>query len=473
MASDLLKKSHADFAFLHCNSTYPTPFKDVNLGYMGHLKEYSGVIGYSGHERGYHVPIAAVALGAKIIEKHFTFDKSMEGVDHRVSLLPDEFAQMVTCIRDIESTLSKGENTSRPVSQGEIINRENLGKSLVANRSLRAGDTISAADIVIRSPGQGLPPYEKSRLVGSVLRRDVSEGGCFYPSDLPSGVQLKSRRYNFNRPWGVPVRHHDVRSFLKASQPDFIEFHLSYKDMNLNHADFFEKSNDLQFTVHAPELFENDHICDLVSFDKKYLQKSIDYMKRVVEIAVELKHYFPRTKKPFIVATLGGFTTNKPLSAAERLPLYEKMRESLYKIETPEVEILPQSTAPYPWHMGGQQYQNLFLYPGEIADFCKNYSYRICLDISHSYLAINNFNWDPADFFKKVAPYTAHIHVGDCKGVDGEGLQIGDGDIDFKMLSKIFAEKCPEAWFIPEIWQGHKNTGEGFWLALERLEGLL
>ena len=98
---------------------------------------------------------------------------------------------------------------------------------------------------------------------------------------------------------------------------------------------------------------------------------------------------------------------------------------------------------------------------------------RICLDVSHYMLACNHFDIDFYDFIEKVAPYTAHIHMGDAKGVNGEGLQIGAGEINFNKLCEILLEKSPKASFIPEIWQGHKNNGEGFWIALDRLNGLL
>tara|TARA_Y100000816_G_C26058540_1_gene555669 strand:- start:1144 stop:1407 length:264 start_codon:yes stop_codon:yes gene_type:complete len=85
----------------------------------------------------------------------------------------------------------------------------------------------------------------------------------------------------------------------------------------------------------------------------------------------------------------------------------------------------------------------------------------------------NHYGIDFLDFIKKIAPITAHLHLGDAQGVNGEGLQIGEGDIDFKKLACILNAKCPSASFIPEIWQGHKNFGEGFWIALEKLEGII
>ena len=99
-------------------------------------------------------------------------------------------------------------------------------------------------------------------------------------------------------------------------------------------------------------------------------------------------------------------------------------------------------------------------------------SILINFDISHSKLTCNYFDIDFYDFSKKVANYSAHLHLGDAKGFNGEGLQIGEGEVDFHRLAKIFDELCPDASFIPEIWQGHKNGGEGFWVALEKLDSI-
>ena len=127
----LLRRYSSPYALLQCQSSYPAPFKDLNLRYMQRLAEIGHCpVGYSGHERGYHVPLAAVALGATIIEKHLTTDRTLEGNDHQVSLLPDELAAMVRQIREVEASLGTAE--PRTVQPGEFMNRANLAKSLVA-----------------------------------------------------------------------------------------------------------------------------------------------------------------------------------------------------------------------------------------------------------------------------------------------------------------------------------------------------
>ena len=113
------------------------------------------------------------------------------------------------------------------------------------------------------------------------------------------------------------------------------------------------------------------------------------------------------------------------------------------------------------------------IFPEESAQKCREMGLRMTVDISHTRLAANHFGFDFYEGIALLGPYTAHYHLGDSKGVDGEGLQIGAGDIDFDKLGAIMKKHAPDATFIPEIWQGHKNFGQDFWVALERLEGKL
>ena len=172
-----------------------------------------------------------------------------------------------------------------------------------------------------------------------------------------------------------------------------------------------------------------------------------------------------------IIASLGGFTRDRLLSPAERAERYERLAESLTKVDMDGVEVIAQTLPPFPWYFGGQLYLNLFVDPDDTVEFCKQYNMRLCLDISHAKLACNQFKWSLKEYVEKVGPYSAHLHIADSSGVDGEGLQIGTGDIDFPALAEWLDNYSPHSSFIPEIWQGHENEGEGFWRALERLEG--
>ena len=124
---------------------------------------------------------------------------------------------------------------------------------------------------------------------------------------------------------------------------------------------------------------------------------------------------------------------------------------------------------PYPWHFGGQRFHNNFVDPHEIKDFCSRTKYNICLDLSHSYLACNHFDYSLDQFLDLTHQYIKYMHIVDAKGEDGEGLQIGDGEIDFNLFSSLLHRYNIKAGFIPEIWQGHKDNGYGFITALNKL----
>ena len=467
----LLIDAGCQFALLHCNSTYPAPFKDVNLRYMETLREIGGCpTGYSSHDRGINVSVAAAALGANIIEKHFTLDKEMEGNDHRVSLLPSEFTDLVTGVREVESAM--GGARAREITQGEMMNRETLAKSLVINTNLEAGEIIEAHMVDVRSPGRGLQPNRLTTLIGQPTRRSLQPGDILFPTDAGES-KSEPRKYSFNRPMGIPVRYHDLLELKDRSNFDFLEFHLSYKDLEEDESKYFEEALDMDLIVHSPELFENDHLLDLSSPDDDYRQTSIEHLARVVELTRRLSLWFARSTRPGIVVNVGGSSQNSLLTLHERDARYQTVAKSLDQLDPEGVEILVQTMPPFPWNFGGQRFHNLFVDPQEIADFCMQYGTRVCFDTSHSKLACTHNRWSFNDFVTIVGPHVSHLHIADASGVDGEGLQILDGEIDFPVLGRSLLEVAPEASFIPEIWQGHKNDGEAFWRALELLEPYL
>lgn len=160
----------ADVALLHCNTQYPTPMCDVNLRAMEQLAAlHLGAVGYSDHTVGIEVPVAAVAMGARIIEKHFTLDRNLPGPDHKASLEPAELASMVSAIRNIELAIGSGE---KHVSDSERPNIVVARKSIVAATDIRKGDLLTENNITVKRPGNGISPMKWDAVLGTAAIRD-------------------------------------------------------------------------------------------------------------------------------------------------------------------------------------------------------------------------------------------------------------------------------------------------------------
>ncbi len=169
--------SETKISLLHCTTNYPTPYEEVNLKAMQTLAAaFQLPVGYSDHTLGIEVPVAAVAMGAKIIEKHFTLDKNLPGPDHKASLEPDELKEMVKAIRNIEKAL--GDGIKKPnISEIEIM--KVARRSLIATRDIRAGEVIKESDIAIKRPGTGILPKFKEVVIGMKLANDIRQDEPF------------------------------------------------------------------------------------------------------------------------------------------------------------------------------------------------------------------------------------------------------------------------------------------------------
>lgn len=170
-ALDILEKNGSgEVTILQCNTEYPTPFADVNLLAMKQMEElFHRRVGYSDHTQGIEIPIAAAALGARVIEKHFTLDRNMEGPDHRASLEPDELAAMVSAIRNVEKALGDGKKRR---TASEKHNVELVRKSIVASVPIKTGELFTAGNITVKRPGTGISPMEWHSVLGKQAKRD-------------------------------------------------------------------------------------------------------------------------------------------------------------------------------------------------------------------------------------------------------------------------------------------------------------
>lgn len=162
-----------NITILHCNTEYPTPMQDVNLNAMLTIADELGVkVGYSDHTLGIEIPIAAVAMGAKVIEKHFTLDKNMQGPDHKASLEPHELKAMVDGIRNIEKAMGSGVKTPSPSEQKNI---DVARKSIVAASSIKQGEVFTSQNITTKRPGTGISPMQWHELIGTPAQKDYKE----------------------------------------------------------------------------------------------------------------------------------------------------------------------------------------------------------------------------------------------------------------------------------------------------------
>jgi N-acetylneuraminate synthase len=223
--------------------------------------------------------------------------------------------------------------------------------------------------------------------------------------------------------------------------------------------------------VHAPELFENSELLDLASADPAFRERSIRNLQRVVDATLAIAPFFPKADSLLIVGNIGGFSADAPFPLEQRAELYARFHDACRQIQWGRTELIPQNMAPFPWHFGGQRHQNIFMMPEELAQQAKTHGLRLCLDLAHLQMTCNHFRLDFQQALEMLLPYTAHLHVSDAAGTNGEGVVMGTGDVHWAPAWRsICAAK--DVSFIPEVWQGHKDHGAGFWHALDLLQNI-
>lgn len=464
-----LNNNTNEYIVMHCNSSYPAPYCDVQIKFLDFLKIHgSGYVGYSSHDLGLEVSIAAVALGAQIIEKHFTLDKNQEGNDHKVSLLPHEFNSLVSSIRNVESALGSS-SKSKYLSQGEKQNKLSLGKGFYASYDLNIGYEIQRNDFKLQSPLLGVSSDEFEYVNGSRLTKKISKGEALtydhFSDEIYNFSGLKTNFY-------IPVRHNDVQSLIYKTGIKNVEFHLSYKDLSLdiNTIPWHLINN---FSVHIPELFENDHILDLASDDEVYRAKSIDHIMRSLDFATEAINKSKYKSKVNCILNAGGATDyNKNFTSNELEKKYCLVNDGvkLLQDQYPDIIICIQTMPPFPWHFGGNRFHNLFVHYEEIEHYSNLFKWDICLDTSHTMMTCNEFNYKFSDFVERISSRVAHIHLADCKGSNGEGIKTGFGEFNFIEFKKIMLKHFNSLPVVLEEWEGHMNAGIGFIESLSYLE---
>ncbi|MBI4774545.1 MAG: N-acetylneuraminate synthase family protein [Deltaproteobacteria bacterium] len=444
------------FALLHCRSVYPVHPREAQLKRMVSLRRFGRPVGYSSHDVGITIPLIAVALGACIIEKHLTLNRNMPGPDHRASLEPHEFRRLVEEIRVAEDAM--GEETDH-LSQGEILNRELFGKSLVAARFIPRGTPIRKSMVCAKGPARGVPPHRLHQIVGLRATRDYEPDDYFTESD-DADHGPRSTENGFESLWGLIARFSDAGEFIRLN-PKTLEIRLTENDLET--AEISERVFPQHLVVHAPE-YMGDQLVDLCAEDEATRGRSVEQVRKAIVLA---RKWSPRFKgSPKLVVHPGAMSLKED-SVPQRLR--ENLLRSWEELRSDGVELLMENLPPFPWYFGGQWRGHYFMGPEDIVDFCRRTDSGFCFDLSHASLYCNAGGVDLCEFIEAVREHIRHIHFADARGLDGEGIQIGDGDIDFNAVMPLFSD-YRDTW-VPEIWLGHLHGGRGFIEALTRLSG--
>lgn len=447
-----IKKLDVDFFMLLANSTYPTPYESINLGYLPKLKAMHRFVGYSGHERGGFIPIAAAALGARVIEKHITFDRNQTGPDHKASMLPDEFKQMVTDLRNLE--LASG--SEKVVNQAEKLAKQTFAVSAHVKKSLKVGHILTKDDIEFKSPGKGIFRHQINDFIGKKLNTKIKKGECLTKYYFEKIVPFSEWNIpKFSKDWGVKCRFHDFEDYKKIKSP-VIEFHMSQEDLDI---DFKGKSKKSQLIVHAPEIFDRT-LVDICSKNKDVVKGSIDILQKAIDKTIEISRKgFPKARPKFVVH-LGGMSLDDVLDPTDEMMGRAIDNFKKLKFNPDDIEILPETLPPRPWYFGGQYFQYGFMESYDMIMFCKHFGLNMTLDVCHSALYCNHSGENLLKYIDDVLPLVSHVHLSDATGIDGEGVQIGEGELNFDNITRTLSRKEDFTW-VTEIWSGHLNKGAG------------
>lgn len=460
MCTEIYKNNNFTYALLLAQSTYPAPYETLNLNYINTLKQYSNIVGYSGHERGTFIPISAVTMGCKIIEKHITFDKNQKGPDHKASMLPTEWKEMVTNIRLLEKALGN----SKEINQAEIQNKEAFAKSAVPVRDLPSGHVLIKSDVVFKAPGKGIFPHEINNYFGKVIKNSIKKDHYIDKTDFEEIVKISQwKKFNFSKKWGVKCRFHDYNDYKVLNSPS-IEFHCSQTDLDI---EFKPEISSSELIVHAPEIFDRQ-LVDICSDNVEIVNKSLDILQRSIDKTLQISKYFPKAK-PKLVMHLGGMFLNKrELDDTSILIKRAIGNFKELKYDTNLIDILPENLPPRPWYLGGEWFQHGFMKSDDMLEFCNYFGLGMTYDICHASLYCNEFDIDLAEYTRKIMPIVKHIHISDAYGNSGEGVQIGEGSIDFE---SVYDEIRPyDFTWVPEIWSGHLHQGAGTYTCMKILE---
>lgn len=455
--------------FFHCVSNYPLNPINSNLNYITKLKNiFKGFgIGYSSHESDIYNCIISLSKNIEFIERHITINKNSKGLDHSSS---SDFIELKNLCFYAENynTISNSKN-NRYVNQGEKINLQNLGKSAYANKDISVNKKIDLKDISFLSPKVSLEKNEILEYLKIKNKKFLKKGDEITIDNffVTKEFSNKSKKFCNKKNISIPIRPSDYKHIDNIFEVNNYEFHLSFNDVLKFDIKKIDKSfiKNKQFTVHGPDYCDSNNILDIYSQNKYIKNKSYKLFNKCIQICKQLQ--ISSQKKVFLIQSFSS--DDKNLNFKKRYNDIKSTITKSYKMN--KIKVLPQWLPPIAWYFGGSSTMRLFCNPDDLK-IVNKLKIKICLDLSHFILSCNYKKINPNHSLNKYKSLFEHYHIADASGIDGEGLEIGNGDLlkYKKTLIKIINNSKIK---VLESWQGHLNRGSVFKKEILKLEKII
>jgi sialic acid synthase SpsE/sugar phosphate isomerase/epimerase len=445
---------------LHCVSNYPVAITSPKLGYIKHMERlWNAPVGYSSHDDHWEACILAMQLGACIIERHITLDKTADGLDHSSSSTPDEFERLALFAKNLELMVA-GDGPRIP-NQGELLNLQNLGRSYYTSSEIPEGTLVTTDKLQLRSPRTGLGQEEIRNFLGSPAVRRLKIGEVVDKSVFEQPLPPDDEVVHFARTnkLSLPVRFHDLDDIEGRFPIGRFEFHLSFGDIDgVTNVTSLNHNN--RYSIHLPDYVSSTQLMDPFSTNETQRRASHHIIEKTAEFANVLQDLTGAE-----VPIVGSFSVVH--SGLEEF--YREHSELAASYRARGVSILPQWLPPVAWYFGGAVRLKAMNNVADIQQI-KARDLPICMDVCHLCMGDKIFDFSAVDVVKDLAPQTRHVHLADAGGYDGEGLPFGKGDPEnMDAIASAMTFDCVK---VVEVWQGHLHGGAGFAKALIDLREL-
>lgn len=445
---------------MHCVSNYPSSISLIRPEYICAMRKLFGCdVGYSSHDENWQACLLYLPTGISFIERHYCEDKTDKGLDITTSSTISELVALkhfCSC-RDWSTNYDL---KNKDINQGELQNIKDLGSGYYFDRDYKKSQKIDIKNLIIKSPCRGVKVGTiKAFSVTTDVRKDdpVTK---FHTIESQPFEQLRTEHLN-SLNISLPIRLHDALKINQEFQLENYEWHLSYKECSeaLEYYKTAIKStmNNKKFSIHLPDYINSRTLIDPNSSnqDTKLLSRLI--VKQCAEFANHLQQVTGNE-----VPLVGSFSA---LNTPKKI-FYSRLSHYLSEcFKQFNVQILPQFLPKQAWYFGGSVQLNTFCSISDI-DFFSKLPFGICLDTAHVIMAANFESEDGNRWINQLLPLAKHAHLSDARGLDGEGVPFGSGELDLQ-YTQILNAKCIK---VVEQWEGHLHGFEGFKNALAKLQ---